>query len=245
MKHTTAQTRPRRRIPVSCRPSWAILLASALAACGGHRPAEESASPPPQPVAVEPSAAPPAPVPTAPAAAEPAPVATPETAEPTTPAGDQPTENASDKAARPKTATSAPRAPAPAVEATSATPPTTAPAPPADPAAATPPTAALVAGPCGEKGQPSCPMQGWMEKNLQSAVDAEDVAKLARGLKQVGALVPDPSWNAGDNGWATIAKTGAAAAEAGDFAGARASCKACHGAWRRKYKADYRLRALP
>lgn len=84
-----------------------------------------------------------------------------------------------------------------------------------------------------------------MDNNLQVALDDEDAASLAAGLRKSAKLVPDPSWDAGDNGWASIAQAGAKAAAAGDLTEARASCKACHRAFRKKYKADYRLRKLP
>jgi cytochrome c553 len=84
-----------------------------------------------------------------------------------------------------------------------------------------------------------------MERNLQSAADTDDLTKLARGLEQTLAFVPDPTWNAGDKGWATLARAGAAAAAAGDLARARASCKACHGSWRKRYRAEHRPRPLP
>jgi hypothetical protein len=102
-----------------------------------------------------------------------------------------------------------------------------------------------VATPCGEKGQPDCPLQGWMDENLQAALDAGDLAKLARGLAHVPKLVPDSSWNAGPQGWSTIAEAGAAAAKSGDGDAAKQSCKSCHKAWRSKYKASFRPRALP
>jgi hypothetical protein len=98
---------------------------------------------------------------------------------------------------------------------------------------------------CGEKGQPSCPLQGWMEKNMQGPFDKKDLKALAESLEKASGFAPDPKWNAGDKGWQKIAKDGAAAAKAGDFNGAQAACKACHKAWRNEYKKTYRMRAVP
>lgn len=111
-----------------------------------------------------------------------------------------------------------------------------------DTAPAIAPTAAPVA--CGEEGQPPCPLQGWMERNLQAAVEAADVARVGRGLARAAKFAPLPDWNSGDQGWARIAETGAAAANAGDLATARQSCKGCHKAWRAKYKAGFRMRPI-
>lgn len=89
------------------------------------------------------------------------------------------------------------------------------------------------------------PLAEWMESNLQAAVEAGDLARLATGLEKAATFAPDPTWNQGETSWEKIAKEGAAKAKAGDLAGARASCKSCHTAWRKKYKAQFRDRALP
>jgi hypothetical protein len=83
-----------------------------------------------------------------------------------------------------------------------------------------------------------------MEEHLQHALEAEDLPALARGLIRAAAFVPDPSWNAGEQGWATIAKAGATAATAGDLAAAKQTCKTCHKAWRSKYKQQFRKRPI-
>jgi hypothetical protein len=98
---------------------------------------------------------------------------------------------------------------------------------------------------CGEKGQPQCPLQAWMERNLQRPLDAGDTAKVASGLAHVAKLVPDPGWNAGPQGWFTLTRTAEQAAQRGDVALLQRACKACHKAWRRQYRADFRHRALP
>jgi hypothetical protein len=97
---------------------------------------------------------------------------------------------------------------------------------------------------CGEKGQPACPLQGWMEKNMQEPFDSKDLPKLAAALETAAGFVPDPKWNDGATGWAKIAKDAAAAAKAGDFATVQQSCKSCHKAWRNKYKKEHRMRPV-
>ena len=84
-----------------------------------------------------------------------------------------------------------------------------------------------------------------MEQHLQHAVEAEDLPALAKGLTRAATFAPDPSWNTGDQAWSTIAKSGAAAATAGDLATAKQTCKTCHKAWRSKYKETYRKRPVP
>jgi hypothetical protein len=97
---------------------------------------------------------------------------------------------------------------------------------------------------CGEKGQPSCPLQGWMEKNMDTASEAGDTKALAVAFEKAIGFVPDPKWNDGDSGWTKIAKDGEAAAKSGDLAAAKKTCKTCHKAWRDKYKATYRMKPV-
>lgn len=100
------------------------------------------------------------------------------------------------------------------------------------------------AGTCGGKGQTPCPLQGWMEKNMQTFVDKNDAKGLAPAFEKVAKLVPDPKWNTGDPNWAAISKTGADAAKAGDIAAVKATCKSCHKAFRDKYKAEHRMKPV-
>ncbi len=94
---------------------------------------------------------------------------------------------------------------------------------------------------CGEPGQPTCPMQAWMQKNVAAALAAGNTQALAAALDRSAKLSPDATWSA----WSTAATKGAAAARSGDVAATRASCKACHDAYRAAYKAKYRMRPLP
>jgi hypothetical protein len=94
---------------------------------------------------------------------------------------------------------------------------------------------------CGKPGAPPCPLQKWMRANVAGPLSANEMAALAVGLEKTAKLAPDPAWTT----WATLAMSGAAAAKRGDIAGARASCKGCHDAWRDAYREKYRLRPIP
>lgn len=83
-----------------------------------------------------------------------------------------------------------------------------------------------------------------MEQNLQDALDREDLPRLAKAFGRVAAFAPDETWNAGAQGWSTIARAGATAASAGDVASAEASCKTCHKTWRKRYRQEYRHRPI-
>jgi len=100
-------------------------------------------------------------------------------------------------------------------------------------------------GACGEKGQPHCPLQGWMEKNLQDPLDKKDLKAVAASLEKVAKLVPDPKWNEGPEGWAKLANEGAAAAKKGDADGTQKSCKSCHKAFRNDFKKSHRMMPPP
>jgi hypothetical protein len=98
---------------------------------------------------------------------------------------------------------------------------------------------------CGGKGQPACPLQGWMEENMDPAVDKGDTKALAAALEKVAKWSPDPSWNSADPSWSKIASDGAAAAKSGDMAAVKATCKSCHKAFRDKYKKGFRSKPVP
>ncbi|MBK8171926.1 MAG: hypothetical protein IPK60_16465 [Sandaracinaceae bacterium] len=98
---------------------------------------------------------------------------------------------------------------------------------------------------CGGDGQPHCPLQQWMEDNVTPAVEAGDAAALGVALTKIATFAPDPSWNTGAVSWRGIAEAAAAKARAGDFRGARASCKQCHEAFRARYRTEFRTRPVP
>jgi hypothetical protein len=100
--------------------------------------------------------------------------------------------------------------------------------------------AARADGKCGKKGQPMCPLQGWMEDNVQKPLDEGDLKAVAKSLKKAAAFAPSPEWNKGDKAWKKLAEASAAAAESGDAKALKQSCKNCHKAWRKKYKKEFR-----
>lgn len=100
-------------------------------------------------------------------------------------------------------------------------------------------------GACGEEGQPSCPLQGWMETVIDPAVDKGDLKALAAAYDKLAGLAPDPKWNEGDSSWSKISKAGAEAARKGDAVAAKVQCKTCHKAWRSKYKDSFRTKPVP
>jgi hypothetical protein len=115
----------------------------------------------------------------------------------------------------------------------------------ADGAAPSGEKAALASDACGEKGQPECPLQGFMSKNLQDPLDANNVTLVAKNVPRVADFVPDPSWNTGNNSWSSLVQGVATAAESGDVDSTREACKNCHRAWRKRYKDEFRKRPLP
>lgn len=95
------------------------------------------------------------------------------------------------------------------------------------------------AGACGTSDSP-CPLQKWMRSNMGAPLAAGDMDALGRAMTHVASSSPDPTWTT----WAQVANQGAAAAAAKDIVGVKASCKACHDAFKDKYKAQYRSKAF-
>ncbi|MDD9945843.1 MAG: hypothetical protein OXU20_32665 [Myxococcales bacterium] len=111
--------------------------------------------------------------------------------------------------------------------------------------ATAPVTSAQPGDKCGGKGQAPCPLQGWMEKEVQGPFEAKDYKKLAAALEKAAKFAPDPAWNKGATSWEKLAKESAKAASGGDLKTIKKTCKACHKAWRKKYKASHRMRKVP
>lgn len=220
-----------------------IVFALCVTACSDKPAAAPPlAAPEPPPSAPAPAAAEPAPS----RPSEPPPLAAPTAVKDPAPsvppaAPADPKLSAPGSEASAKHSAKAPKPPAQPVE--KAAPPATAPAPLEEEAKASPATPAA-SGPCGEKGQPRCPLQAWMEDHLQSALDAKDLPALARGLTLAAKFAPDPSWNDGPQGWPTLTNSAADSAKQGDVAAVQAACKACHKAWRTKYKQAFRTRPV-
>lgn len=77
-------------------------------------------------------------------------------------------------------------------------------------------------------------------KKLGATAAGDDPRALAPLLSQARTMKPADGEYAG---WDAMADKGKAAAEAGDLAGAKASCKECHSAYRDKYKTKYGSKA--
>ena len=99
---------------------------------------------------------------------------------------------------------------------------------------------------CGSKENP-CPLQKWMRQNMAPAMASGDMAALAVAFDKAGRFSPDPKWNGADpkTNWDGISKAGIAATKASDAAAVKAACKGCHDAFKDKYKAQYRTKAVP
>ena len=108
---------------------------------------------------------------------------------------------------------------------------------------ATGPPAQAHGAACKRAGQ--CPLHDWMRDRLKAPLDAGELAKLVSPLERLEGLSPEPSWNDGPKGWKALARDGSEAARAGDEAGVRATCEACHKAWKWKYRKRFRSRPLP
>lgn len=96
-----------------------------------------------------------------------------------------------------------------------------------------------VAGECGGKGQPDCPLQGWMKDSVRAYMNAGDHTRLATVLDTLAAHPPE-----GYADWEASAKRGAAAARAGDTSALKNECKSCHDQYRERFRAEQRKARL-
>jgi hypothetical protein len=92
---------------------------------------------------------------------------------------------------------------------------------------------------CGTMDNP-CPLQKWMRANMGTPLASGDTDALGKALDHAATLSPDATWTT----WAQIAKQGSTAAAAKDMNGVKAACKSCHDAYKDKYKAQYRSKAV-
>jgi hypothetical protein len=98
-----------------------------------------------------------------------------------------------------------------------------------------PVVAAPMVATCGTKADP-CPMQRFMHGAMETAHTPDT---LTAAFTRVAGMSPDPAW-----AWVAIATRGADLANAGDVAGAKGQCKACHDAYREPYRQLHRARRL-
>jgi hypothetical protein len=92
---------------------------------------------------------------------------------------------------------------------------------------------------CGEPGLAPCPLQRFMRQQVAAPLARGDMKMIAASLRRVAALAPSEMTS-----WSSIASQGAAAADQDDTKSLRATCSACHEAYRAAYRAKYRARPI-
>jgi len=102
------------------------------------------------------------------------------------------------------------------------------------------PADASVAGACGTKPLPDCPLQAWMKANTSAAIAQKDFAALETALRRTADFAPP-----GYPNWVSISYDGADAAKAKALDAVKASCRGCHDQYKTKYKQEHRPRPLP
>jgi hypothetical protein len=102
-----------------------------------------------------------------------------------------------------------------------------------------PPDAAWMA-PCGEAGQPPCPLEAWMEDQLSAPLLARDWDHLVRSAERLAAHAP-----AAYPRWAELARAVLSGAQAKDKDAVKASCDGCHGSIRDDYRVRMHGRPAP
>jgi hypothetical protein len=93
---------------------------------------------------------------------------------------------------------------------------------------------------CGAKDLPDCPLQDWMKRIANPAIQFGETSALGDAFDQIAALAPE---GAKYPNWVSIARDGADAARNGDIPAARSACRGCHTQYTGKYHTE--LRALP
>jgi len=99
----------------------------------------------------------------------------------------------------------------------------------------TPKPAAPDPSSCGTK-ENLCPLQKLMRGEMAGASSGP---AMAAAFAHVANLSPNGGWQ-----WLAMSQKGAELAKAGDTAGAKAQCKACHDAYKESYKSTYRARPV-
>src|ERR1700724_724782 len=78
--------------------------------------------------------------------------------------------------------------------------------------------------------EPKTLLGKWMKPNMGAPLAGQDFDALSKSLTLVS---PKPPPSGSYPNWASIAKDGAAAAAKQDIKGVKASCKACHDAYKK------------
>jgi hypothetical protein len=90
-------------------------------------------------------------------------------------------------------------------------------------------------------GEAKTPLGKWMKPNMGAPLAGEDYPTLQKSFDVVAAKIPSGDYA----NWASISKSGSAAAAKQDLAGVKASCKQCHDQYRKKYVADFPTQPFP
>ena len=91
-------------------------------------------------------------------------------------------------------------------------------------------------------GEAKTPLGKWMKPNMGAPLAGQDFDTLAKSLTLV-ASKPPPAGSFPN--WAQMAKDGATAASKQDIKGVKASCKACHDAYKKSYIDQFPTRPFP
>ena len=130
--------------------------------------------------------------------------------------------------------------PSTAAQAQVAAPPNPSPTPasePSPPASAS--AEATAPGPCGEEGQPDCPLQGFMKREVKAPLKAGEFEKAAAALEKVSTVAPK-----GYDEWSSFAKSAAKAVNTKDAGAIKKACKTCHDKYEDKFKEEHRTDKL-
>jgi hypothetical protein len=92
---------------------------------------------------------------------------------------------------------------------------------------------------CGQDGLPECPLQAWMDQEINAFYNTRAQTDLAAAFRFLAKLAPS-----GYPDWAPWAEGGAAAADKGDFRLAKRACNGCHHDYRERYRGELRSRPL-
>jgi cytochrome c553 len=83
--------------------------------------------------------------------------------------------------------------------------------------------------------EPKTDLGRWMKPNMGAPMAGQDFDKLKESLTLVAGKPPPGNYP----NWASIAKDGASAAAKQDVKGVKASCKACHDAYKKSYQDEF------
>ena len=92
---------------------------------------------------------------------------------------------------------------------------------------------------CGHDGEPDCPLQVWMDQQINTFYTTRARAELAEAFRFLAAQAP-PEYP----DWVPWAEGGAVAAGRGDFKLAKRACSGCHDDYQERYRTEMRSRPL-